>query len=172
MPLEVRFLHEPSAPHGFVGAALSSNVIHIHKAADGNGWAATPVIKQPWLKVEGWVLPELPPLITDILISLDDKYIYFSNWLRGDLVQYDISDPANPRLAGRLWLGGVVRPGSGVKVVGGLPEDVGTEVPEVPKVKGKELLGGPQMIQLSLDGKRLYGEPKTEEHATLSFLAL
>ena len=29
------------------------------------------------------MLPELPPLITDILLSLDDKYIYFSNWLRG-----------------------------------------------------------------------------------------
>ena len=28
---------------------------------------------QEWVKVEGWVLPELPPLITDILISLDDK---------------------------------------------------------------------------------------------------
>lgn len=40
------------------------------------------VIRQPWVKVEGWVLPELPPLITDILLSLDDKYIYFSNWLR------------------------------------------------------------------------------------------
>ena len=30
------------------------------------------------------MLPELPPLITDILISLDDKFIYFSNWLRGE----------------------------------------------------------------------------------------
>ena len=27
----------------------------------------------PPLQVEGWALPELPPLITDILISLDDK---------------------------------------------------------------------------------------------------
>ncbi len=35
------------------------------------------VIKQPWLKVEGWALPELPPLITDILLSLDDKRLVF-----------------------------------------------------------------------------------------------
>lgn len=111
IPLEVRFLHEPSAPHGFVGAALSSNVIHFTKAANGEGWAASAVIKQPWLKVEGWILPELPPLITDILISLDDKYLYYSNWLRGDIVQYDISEPANPKFVSRIWLGGVVRKG-------------------------------------------------------------
>lgn len=55
------------------------------------------------------MLPQLPPLITDILISLDDKYIYFSNWLRGDIVQYDISDPENPKLAGRVWVGGVIK---------------------------------------------------------------
>ena len=47
-------------------------------------------IRQPWVKVEGWVLPEMPPLITDILISLDDRFLYFSNWLRGDIAQYDI----------------------------------------------------------------------------------
>lgn len=115
------------------------------------------MIKQPWAGVEGWALPELPPLITDILISLDDKYIYFSNWLRGDLVQYDISDPGSPRLSGRLFLGGVARRGvPGVTILSGLPDDVGHELPEVPKIKGKTLEGGPQMIQLSLDGKRLY----------------
>ncbi len=37
-------------------------------------------IHQPWTQVEGWALPELPPLITDILISLDDRFLYFSNW--------------------------------------------------------------------------------------------
>lgn len=31
IPLETRFLHEPSQAHGFVGAALSSNVIHFTK---------------------------------------------------------------------------------------------------------------------------------------------
>ncbi len=31
IPLETRFLHDPSQPHGFVGAALSSNVIHFTK---------------------------------------------------------------------------------------------------------------------------------------------
>lgn len=31
IPLETRFLHEPSEPQGFVGAALSSNVIRFAK---------------------------------------------------------------------------------------------------------------------------------------------
>ncbi len=28
VPLEVRFHHDPASSHGFVGAALSSNIIH------------------------------------------------------------------------------------------------------------------------------------------------
>ena len=38
----------------------------------------------------------VPGLITDIVLSMDDRFLYFSNWLHGDLRQYDVSDPANP----------------------------------------------------------------------------
>ena len=31
IPLEIRFLHDPSQAHGFVGAALASNIIHFTK---------------------------------------------------------------------------------------------------------------------------------------------
>lgn len=41
-------------------------------------------------------------LITDILISLDDRYLYFSNWLHGDIRQYDITDRRNPKLVGQV----------------------------------------------------------------------
>lgn len=41
-------------------------------------------------------------MITDIIISLDDKYLYLSNWLHGDVRQYDISDPLNPKLTGGI----------------------------------------------------------------------
>ena len=41
-------------------------------------------------------------LITDILLSLDDKYLYMSNWLHGDIRQYDVSDSRNPKLAGQV----------------------------------------------------------------------
>ena len=53
--------------------------------------------------------------------------------MTGDIVQYDISDPANPKLAGRVWVGGSIRKGGSVKVLGGLPEDT-PEAPEIPKV--------------------------------------
>lgn len=43
-----------------------------------------------------------PGLITDILLSLDDRFLYFSNWLHGDLRQYDISDTHRPRLVGQV----------------------------------------------------------------------
>lgn len=81
---------------------------------DASGkWEHTVAVRQPWLQVEGWILPEVPPLITDILISLDDQYLYYSNWLRGDIVQYDISDPAHPKFASRIWVGGVVAASGG-----------------------------------------------------------
>lgn len=49
-------------------------------------WVHKVVIKQEWPKMIGWALPTLPPLITDILISLDDKYLYFSNWYPSSLL--------------------------------------------------------------------------------------
>ncbi len=133
IPLEVRFHHHPDSTHGFVGAALSSNMWHWHKS-DGH-WEVEKVVDVPSVEVEGWSIP-VPSLITDFLISMDDRYLYLSNWLHGDIRQYDISDPSHPRLTGQVWCGGLL----------GKSQDV----------QGHKLGGGPQMIQLSLDGKRLY----------------
>ena len=36
IPLEVRFHHNPDSSHGFVGAALSSNIIHGTKGGEGS----------------------------------------------------------------------------------------------------------------------------------------
>ena len=132
VPLEVRWLHDPDADQGFVGAALSSTMWHFHR--DNGSYAADKVIAVDGVEQEGWPFP-VPGLITDLVVSMDDRFLYFSNWLHGDLRQYDISDPANPRLTGQLQLGGVL----------GRPSDA-----------GRELNGGPQMLQLSLDGRRLY----------------
>ena len=148
IPLELRFLHDPKKAIGFCGVALSSNVVQFYKA-DNNEWKTKKVIDVPAKEVEGWALPQMPSLITDILISLDDRFVYFANWLHGDLRQYDITDPDSPKLVGQVFIGGSIRKGGGVTVKG-------EEQPEVPKVQGHELYGGPQMIQLSLDGKRLY----------------
>ena len=132
MPLEIRWLHDPDADEGFVGAALSSTMWHFHR--DNGAYSADQVIAVDGIEQEGWPFP-VPGLITDLVVSMDDQFLYFSNWLHGDLRQYDISDPANPRETGRLQLGGVL----------GRPSDA-----------GRELGGGPQMLQLSLDGRRLY----------------
>jgi selenium-binding protein 1 len=132
VPLEVRWLHDPDADQGFVGAALSSTMWRFHR--DNGAYSAEQVIAVDGVEQEGWPFP-VPGLITDLVVSMDDRFLYFSNWLHGDLRQYDISDPANPRLTGQLQLGGVLgRPLDGDRALG----------------------GGPQMLQLSLDGRRLY----------------
>lgn len=152
IPLEVRFLHNPDADQGFVGCALSSSVFRFYKTEDGT-WAADKVIQVPPKKVEGWTLPEMPGLITDILISLDDRFLYISNWLHGDIRQYDITNPKKPKLAGQIFLSGSILKNGPVKVL----EDQELKCqPEPVIVKGKQIPGGPQMIQLSLDGNRLY----------------
>jgi selenium-binding protein 1 len=133
IPLEVRFHHNPDSPHGFVGAALSSTMWHFYKS--GSQWKADEVIAVESKEVKGWSFP-VPGLITDLVLSMDDRWLYFSNWLHGDVRQYDVSDPARPKLTGQVWLGGVL----------------GKET----QVRGTTLVGGPQMLQLSLDRKRLY----------------
>lgn len=116
-PLEVRFLHNPKQPHGYVGCAVASSVFHIHK--QGDKWAATKVISVPPKKVENWHmgLSDMPGVITDILISMDDKYLYFSNWVHGDIRQYDISEPGKPKLVGQVFVGGSITEGGAVTVV-------------------------------------------------------
>ena len=134
IPLEVRFHHNPDSTHGFVGATLSSNIIHWFKDDDGELIVEKGIDVEP-INVPHFPVP-MPGLITDILLSMDDRFLYFSNWLHGDLRQYDISDPSNPRLTGQVWMGGLLG--------------------KAPVVEGIEIHGAPQMIQLSLDGKRLY----------------
>lgn len=133
VPLEVRFHHNPRSNRGFVCAALSSAVWHFHYK--NGAWQAEKIIQVDPVKVEGQADP-VPALITDILLSLDDRFIYLSNWLHGDIRQYDITVPNKPKLTGQVWINGLLGKG------------------EV--IRGKKLTGGPQMLQLSLDGKRLY----------------
>jgi len=152
MPLEIRFLHDPKATVGFVGSALFANMYRIFKTSKGD-WAAEKVIDVPNKKVEGWIMPEMPGVMTDILISMDDKFLYFSNWLHGDIRQYDITDTRNPKLTGQVFFGGSVQAGGPVKVVGDTELSV---QPQTRYARGKRIEGAPQMLQLSLDGKRLY----------------
>ncbi|WP_265109248.1 selenium-binding family protein [Halosolutus halophilus] len=135
IPLEVRFLHTPESTHGFVGAALSSNIFHFWRDEAAGEYRAEKVIDFESREHPDWDMP-VPALPTDILISMDDRYLFGSNWLHGEVWMYDVSDPANPRRADSLSVGGTFG--------------------EVQEVQGRELAAGPQMIQLSLDGERLY----------------
>jgi selenium-binding protein 1 len=134
IPLEIRWRHDPEADEGFVGAALSSTMWHVHRNGDGR-FNADKVIEIPTRDLEGFPVP-VPGLITDLVLSMDDRYLYFSNWLHGDLRQYDVSDPANPVLKSSVQLGGLFEPAF--------------------HPGGTQLAGGPQMLQLSMDGTRLY----------------
>lgn len=84
------------------------------------------------LKVQNWILPEMPGLITDFLISLDDRFLYFVNWLHGDVRQYNIEDPKNPKLTGQVWVGGQIQKGSPVVAEA---EDGTTKQFDVPEIQ-------------------------------------
>jgi selenium-binding protein 1 len=78
----------------------------------------------------------VPPLVTDIALSVDDKSLVVSCWGTGELKRYDVSDPFTPRETGSVHLGGIVR--------------------RAPHPASGELTGGPQMVEMSRDGKRVY----------------
>ena len=64
----------------------------------------TPTSCRPALQPFGAV----PPLVTDIDLSVDDRWLYVSCWGTGELKQYDVSDPHNPRETGSVRMGGIV----------------------------------------------------------------
>src|SRR5262249_28885269 len=78
----------------------------------------------------------VPPLITDINLSLDDRFLYVSCWGTGDFRQYDVSDPFNPKLTATVRLGGMVS--------------------HAPHRKGGPLSGRPQVVQGAPDGRRIH----------------
>jgi methanethiol oxidase len=80
----------------------------------------------------------VPPLVTDINLSLDDRFLYVSCFGTGELKQFDVSDPFNPVETGSVRLGGIVRRQTH------------------PARPGQPLNGAPQMVEISRDGKRLY----------------
>ena len=134
LPFEVRWLHDPDSVEGFVGAALSSVLWHFHRG--NGGWSADPVIEVESVPLEGWPFP-VPGVMSDLVLSMDDRFLYFANWLHGDVRQYDVSNPAEPKMTGQVWLGGVIgEPSDGPRNLDGG--------------------AGPNMVQLSFDGRRLY----------------
>ena len=59
VPLEVRWLHDPDAEQGFVGAALSSTMWHFRR--DNGGWEADQVIAVEGGRARGLAVPRARP---------------------------------------------------------------------------------------------------------------
>jgi methanethiol oxidase len=146
MVLELRPAHNPTKQHGFAAVVastkdLSSSIWTWYQ--EGGEWKATKVIEIPAEAADPADLPPIlqgfgavPPLVTDIDLSLDDRFLYVSCWGTGELQQYDVSDPFNAKLTGSVQLGGVTR--------------------RAAHPNGEALTGGPQMVEISRDGRRVY----------------
>jgi selenium-binding protein 1 len=147
MVLELRPAHDVRKAYGFVGvvtstADLTASVWLWERAGDGTV-SVEKVITIPPVPAETDQLPPIlqpfgavPPLVTDIDLSVDDSSLYVSCWGTGELKRYDVTNPRAPRETGSVKLGGIVEktahPASG------------------------PLNGGPQMVEISRDGRRVY----------------
>ncbi len=141
MALELRPAHDPTKSYGFVNSVvslkdLSSSIWVWHR--DNGTWRIQKVIEVPAVPASAEQLPPalqpfgaVPPLVTDINLTLDDRYLYVSCWGTGEMRQYDVSDPFAPRLTGAVPMGGIVE-------------------------RSRGLNGGPQMVEVSRDGNRVY----------------
>jgi methanethiol oxidase len=146
MVLELRPSHDPNKTYGFVNTVvsledLSSSIWTWY--FDNGKWSVRKVITIPAVPANEEQLPPalkpfkaVAPLVTDINLSLDDRFLYVSCWGTGELRQYDVSDPFSPKLTGCVELGGIVA--------------------RAAHPRAGELNGGPQMVELSRDGKRVY----------------
>ena len=115
MALELRPSHDPDATGGFVGVVVSTEDLSASVwrwSRDNGSWHADKVITIPAEPAEPDALPPalkpfgaVAPLVTDINLSVDDKFLYVSCWGIGELKQYDVSDPASPREVGSVRLG-------------------------------------------------------------------
>src|SRR4051794_15500809 len=147
MVLELRPAHDPRKAWGFACVVISvadlSASVWLWFREDDR-WAAKKVITIPAEPADASELPPalqpfgaVGPLVTDIDLSVDDRWLYVSCWGTGELKQYDVSDPHNPRETGSVRLGGIVR----------RSPHPAAEIP---------LAGGPQMVEVSRDGRRVY----------------
>ncbi|MET9341767.1 selenium-binding protein SBP56-related protein [Nonomuraea sp. NPDC003804] len=148
MPLELRPAHDPTRTYGFVGVVTSvedlSASVWTWFHEDGR-WQVRKVIDIPAEPADPALLPDVlkpfgavPPLVTDIDLAVDDQRLYVSCWGTGEIKQYDVADPFKPVELGSLRIGGIV----------------GNRAH--PAAPGEPLRGGPQMVEVSRDGSRLY----------------
>ncbi len=106
-------------------------------------WKARKVIEIPPEPCSPELLPPslapfgvVPPLITDIRLSPNDRFLYVACWGTGEVLQYDVSQPLRPRLTGTVRLGGIAQ--------------------RLAHPAELEIEGGPYSLEISDDGLRIY----------------
>lgn len=144
MPLEVRMLHSSKAT-GYVGVAGGGEVFAFWKVL--TVWETLLVISvEPKLDEDNPSdnSKSIPALITDVIISHNDRRLYLANWAHGEIREYDIEDPLKPMLCGTLQVS------SGYNKMHG--DNSFFNNPET----GKDIQGGPARLQLRNDGTELF----------------
>lgn len=147
MVLELRPAHDPRKGYGFVGVVVStadlSASVWLWTRADDGTVSAEKVITIPAEPAETEQLPPLlqpfgavPPLVTDIALSVDDRSLFVSCWGTGELKRFDVTNPRAPRETGSVRLGGIVE--------------------RAPHPAAGPLKGGAQMVEVSRDGRRVF----------------
>jgi selenium-binding protein 1 len=146
MALEIRPAHDPAKQYGFVGVVVDTTNLEASIWTwyrEGQGFHAQKVLTIPAEPADKALLPPLlqgfgavPPLVSDIDLSLDDRFLYVACWGTGELKQYDVTDPLKPKQAGSIRIGGIAS--------------------HTPHPNGQSFGGGPQMTEISRDGKRVY----------------
>jgi selenium-binding protein 1 len=146
--LELRPAHDPTKAYGFVNTVvsvedLSTSVFTWHR--ENGQWKAQRTVSVPPEPAEVEQLPPalqpfsaVPPLSTDQVLSLDDQFLFLSCWGTGELKAFEVTDPFKPAETGSVRIGGIV-----------------SRTPH-PADPDRPLNGGPQMVEASRDGKRLY----------------
>ncbi len=149
MALELRPAHDPDQQYGFIGICINNQDLSASIWAwqrEGDRFEVTKVYEIPAEPVDDpSVLPDLlkpfgavPPLVTDIDLSVDDRFLYVSCMGTGQAIQLDVSDPMNPVKVGEIRLGGIATRAAH------------------PAAPDEPLRGAPQMVEISRDGKRVY----------------
>ena len=148
MVLELRPAHDPAKSYGFASVVisvedLSASIWLWHR--DGDQWAVREGDHHPGRAgrrrrpaADPPAFGAVPPLVTDIDLSVDDRWLYVSCWGTGELKQYDVSDPFHPRETARCSSAA----SCGANLTRPFPDE--------------PLGGGPQMVEISRDGQRVY----------------
>ena len=146
MVLELRPAHDPPKTYGFVGVVisvedLSASVWLWHQRRPVGGREGdhhsrrTRRRRRPAAGAKPF--GAVPPLVSDIDLSVDDRWLYVSCWGTGELN----SMTSATRSTRKRRIGSPRR---------------NRAAPATPGRPGSTLRGGPQMVEISRDGRRVY----------------